>query len=177
MELKLFSNLTKSQFATDARYFADPKRAKLKERFYNWCVNCVARVIEFGDIKWANKASAAAELIGFGPTFRRCIVPNVPFRYDREAHMFDGAIQKGKRAALATLNADGVYAFEADIRRRLDEESKPKAKKEKTEADYLKAIDRAVANAIKHGVTVADAKKAASEAIAKVQPTAVAKAA
>jgi hypothetical protein len=177
MELKLFSNLTKSQFATDARYFADPARAKLKERFYNWAVNCVARVIEFGDIKWANKASAAAELIGFGPTFRRCFVPNIPFPYDREAHIFTGSIQPGKRNALATMNAEGILNFEADIRRRLDEESKPKAAKEKTAEDYIKAIERACLNALKHGVSAPEAKKALSEACAKMKLTAVDKAA
>jgi hypothetical protein len=177
MELKLFTQLDKAGFARDSKYFADPRRAQLKARFYNWAVNCVAKVIEYGDIKWANKASTAAELCGFGPTFRRCFVPNIPFPYDKDAHIFTGTIQPGKRNSLATLNDQGICAFEADIKRRLEEESTPKAKKEKTEADYIKAIERAILNAVKHGVSVQDAKKAASEAASKLAVTAVTKAA
>jgi hypothetical protein len=164
IKLKIFSNLTAKQFATDARYFASEKRAELVSRFQTWATNCAAKVIEYGDMKWANKASAAAELCGFGPTFRRVFVPNIPFAYDKAAHMFIAPIQSNKRNALAELNSDGILNFEADIARRLDEENKPKEKKE---ADYAKRLASAVSAAVKHGMPAADVKKLVSETLSK----------
>jgi hypothetical protein len=172
MDLKIFATLSAKQFATDARYFASEKRADLVNRFRTWATNCVAKVIEYGDIKWANKASAAAELCGFGPTFRRVYVPNVCFAYDKEAHLFTGTIQAGKRAALAELNEDGILNFEADIAKRLADEGKPKEKKE---VDYAKRLSSAVTAALKHGMSAADAKKLVSETISKTITTVAAK--
>lgn len=160
--LKLFATLNAKQFATDARYFASDKRAEIVTRFRTFAVNCVHKVFEHGDVKWANKASAAAELCGFGPTFRRCFVPNVPFKYDKEAKIFDGSIQQGKRNALAALNEDGVLKFEADIVRRLADEGQPREKKE---ADYEKRLINSVKAALKHGIMPQAVKKLVSETI------------
>jgi len=174
LKLKVFENLTVKQFATDARYFASAKRAELVNRFRTWATNCVVKVYEFGDVKWANKASAAAELCGYGPTFRRVYVPNIPFAYDKEGKLFVGTIQQGKRAALSELDENGVLRFEADIAKRLADEGKPKEKKE---PDYAKRLATAVAAALKHGMTPADAKKLVSETISKTVTTVAAKAA
>lgn len=164
MDLKIFANLTAKQFATDARFFASEKRALLVERFRTWATNCVAQVYEHGDIKWANKASSAAELCGFGATFRRCYVPNIPFAYDKAAHAFTGSIQSGKRAALSEFNENGILMFEADIAKRLADEGAPKEKKE---VDYAKRLASAVSAALKHGMPAADVKKLVSETLSK----------
>lgn len=168
LKLKMFDNLTAKQFATDARYFASEKRAQIVARFQTWATNCAAKVFEYGDIKWANKASNAAEMCGFGPTFRRCYVPNFPFAYDKAAHIFTGQIQSGKRAALSELDENGVLKFEADIAKRLADEGKPREKKE---PDYAKRLASAVTAAIKHGMTAVDAKKLVSETISKTITT------
>jgi len=165
IRLSIFANLSAKQFATDARYFASNERAKVVTRFRDFAANCVAKTYEHGDIKWANKAAAAAELCGFDPTFRRAYVPNVPFAYDREALIFTGTIQATKRGKLSELNENGVLMFEADIADRLANESKPKEQKE---PDYAKRLTSAVTAAIKHGMTAADAKKLVSEAISKL---------
>ena len=166
--LKLFSNLSKKQFATDAKYFASEKRAELVKRFYTFAVNCAQRCYEFGDIKWANKAANAAELCGYGPTFRRCVVPNIPFAYDKASHIFTGTIQSGKRAALSELDENGVLKFEADIAKRLADEGKPKEKKE---PDYAKRIASAVTAAVKHGMSPLDIRKLVSETVSKTITT------
>lgn len=168
LKLKIFSNLTAKQFATDARYFASEKRAELVARFQTWVTNCVAKVLEYGDIKWANKASAAAELCGFGATFRRCFVPNIPFAYDKAAHIFGGSIQANKRNTLLEVNEDGILNFEADIARRLAEENAPK---KKAEPDYAKRLASSVAAAVKHGMSAADVKKLVSETLSKTITT------
>lgn len=172
MELKIFANLSAKQFATDARFFASEKRAELVNRFRTWATNCVVKVYEYGDVKWANKAYQAAELCGFGPTFRRVYVPNIPFAHDKEAKMFTGSIQTGKRAALSELDENGVLRFEADIARRLADEGKPREKKE---PDYAKRLATAVAAALKHGMSPAEAKKLVSETISKTITTVEAK--
>lgn len=168
LKLKLFDNLTAKKFATDARYFASEKRAELVERFRTWATNCVVKVYEYGDIKWANKAYAAAEMCGYGPTFRRCYVPNICFAHDKDAKAFTGTIQQGKRAALSELNEDGVLMFEADIASRLANEGVPREKKE---PDYAKRLVSAVSAALKHGMTPVDAKKLVSETISKTITT------
>jgi hypothetical protein len=166
--LKLFNNLSKKQFLNDAKYFASEKRAELVTRFNTWAVNCVQRCYEYGDIKWANKAYVAAELCGYGPTFRRCFVPNIPFACDKEARLFVGQIQTGKRAALNQLDENGVLRFEADIAKRLADEGKPKEKKE---PDYAKRIASAVAAAVKHGMSPLDIRKLVSETVSKTITT------
>lgn len=168
--LTLFTQLTVKQFNTAVRFFASEKRAELVARFYDYCANVAQKVYETGDSKQANKMAAAAELCGFGPTFRRVVVPNVPFAYDKQAHLFIGKIQKGKRSALETLNADGIPNWEADMRSRLDEEGKPRDKKE---ADYAKRLDTALSNALKNGVSPA-AVRAATNAAIKAAPEIVA---
>ena len=147
--LTLFTQLNAKQFNTAVRFFASEKRAELVARFYDYCANVAQKVYETGDSKQANKMAAAAEMCGFGPTFRRVVVPNIPFAYDRETHLFIGKIQKGKRSALETLNADGVPNWEADMRDRLDNEGKSKDKKE---PDYVKRLSTALANALSHNV-------------------------
>lgn len=164
IRLSIFANLTAKQFATDAKYFASNERAKVVIRFRDFAANCVAKTYEHGDIKWANKAAAAAELCGFGPTFRRAYVPNVPFAYDCEALIFTGTIQATKRGNLSVLNENGVLKFEADIADRLANESKPKEQKER---DYAKGVTTAISAALKHGVPANDIRKLVSEAISK----------
>lgn len=147
--LTLFTQFDTKQFNTAVRFFASEKRAELVTRFYDYCANAAQLVYAHGDSKQANKMSIAAELCGFGPTFRRVVVPNVPFAYDKETHLFIGKIQKGKRSALETLNADGVPNWEADMRDRLDNEGKPRDKKE---PDYVKRLSTALTNALSHNV-------------------------
>lgn len=147
--LTLFTQLTAKQFNTAVRFFASEKRAELVTRFYDYCANSAQLVYVHGDSKQANKMSVAAEMCGFGPTFRRVVVPNIPFAYDKETHLFTGKIQKGKRSALETLNADGIPNWEADMRDRLDNEGKPKDKKE---PDYVKRLSTALTNALNHNV-------------------------
>ncbi len=160
--LKLFTQLSTKQFNTAVRFFASEKRAELVSRFYDYCANAAQIVFATGDIKQANKMYAAAELCGFGPTFRRCIAPNIPFAVDREAHLFVGKIQKGKRSTLETLNADGIPNWEADMRSRLDSEGQPREKKE---PDYVKRLNTALSNALGNGVTAQEVRAQTTAAI------------
>lgn len=160
--LKLFNQLDSKAFNTTVRYFASDKRAELVARFYDYCANAAQRVFETGDSKQANKMAVAAEICGFGPTFRRVVVPNIPFAYDKEAHLFIGKIQKGKRAALETLDAEGVPNWEADMRSRLDSEGQPREKKE---PDYVKRLNTALSNALGNGVTATEVRVMTNAAI------------
>lgn len=160
--LTLFAQLSDKQFNTAGRFFASDKRAELVARFYDYCANAAQRVYETGDNKHANKMAGAAELCGFGPTFRRVVVPNIPFAYDKESHLFVGKIQKGKRSTLETLDANGVPNWEADMRNRLDLEGQPKAKKE---PDYAKRLVNALSAALNHGITATEVRSATNAAI------------
>lgn len=160
--LKLFNQYDGKAFAKDVRFFASEKRAELVARFWDYCANAAQRTYETGDIKQANKMYVAAELCGYGPTFRRCIAPNIPFAVDREAHLFIGKIQKGKRSTLETLNADGVPNWEADMRSRLDSEGQPREKKE---PDYVKRLNTALSNALGNGVSAQEVRAQTNAAI------------
>lgn len=160
--LTLFAQLSDKQFATAGRFFVSDKRAELVARFYDYCANCAQRVFDTGDYKHANKMAGAAEICGFGPTFRRVVVPNIPFAYDMEAHLFVGKIQKGKRSTLETLDANGIPNWEADMRERLDSEGQPREKKE---PDYAKRLATALSNALKNGITAAEVRIVVNSAI------------
>ena len=162
IKLNLFNTFDNKAFNNVVKFFASEKRRELVAKFQDYCANVVARTYEHGDIKHANKLATAAELCGFGPTFRRVVVRNIPFKYDRDAKAFDGQIQKGKRAALSELDANGVPKWEADMRLRFDTEGQPKAKKEK---DYLKSLESALTAALKHGVSADVVRKASNTAI------------
>lgn len=164
MEMKLFATISPQQFAGIIRWFKN-NTAKAKLHLENASAYALAIVFDTGDVTKINQLAGVVEAFGFGPKFRRCVVPNVPFAYDKEGLLFTGKIQKGKRAALSEINPDGIPMWEADMRKRFDEEAQPKEKREKVAEDYLKAIDRAIAQAIKHDVAPAVAKKRAAEAI------------
>lgn len=166
--LTLFTQFNAQQFKSAVVFFASDKRAELVARFWDYCANVAQRTYDTGDIKQANKMAAAAELCGFGPTFRRVMVPNIPFAYDRETHIFTDKIQKGKRSTLATLNSDGVPYWEADMRSRLDNEGKPREKKAK---DYVKALSSALAAALSNNVEPSVVRTLTNAAIkAAIQP-------
>ena len=104
--LNLFNTFDTKAFNNAVKFFASDKRRELVIKFQDYCANVVARTYEFGDIKHANKLAAAAEICGYGPTFRRVVVRNIPFVYDKDAKVFTGQIQKGKRAALSEVIDD-----------------------------------------------------------------------
>lgn len=150
IKLNLFNTFDTKAFNNAVKFFASEKRRELVTKFQDYCANVMARTYEHGDIKHANKLAVAAELCGFGPTFRRVVVPNVPFAYDKDSKQFTGSIQKGKRAALSTLDADGYPTWESDMRIRFDSEG---TKKESKTPDYLKRFVSSTSAALKNGVT------------------------
>ncbi len=162
IKLNLFNTFDTKAFSNAVKFFASDKRRELVTKFQDYCANVVARTYEHGDVKHANKLAVAAEICGFGPTFRRVVVRNVPFSYDRDSKLFTGSIQKGKRSALTELDANGVPIWEADMRLRFDSEGQPKAKKE---ADYLKRMESAISAALKHGITPDVVRKSVNTAI------------
>jgi hypothetical protein len=175
IKLNLFNTFDSKAFNNAVKFFASDKRKELVIKFQDYCANVAARCYAYGDVKHANKLAYAAELCGFGPTFRRCVVPNIPFAYNKEAKLFDGKMQNGKFNKLSELNADGYPNWEADMRHRFDTENEPKAAKD---VDYGKRLASAVKAAVKHGMSAADIKKLVSEEISKsVTTVAVKKAA
>ena len=150
IKLNLFNTFDNKAFNNAVKFFASDKRRELVTKFQDYCANVLARTFEHGDVKHANKLAVASEICGFGPTFRRVVVRNVPFAYDKESKLFAGSIQKGKRAALSELNADGIPTWEADLRLRFDGEGSAKDKKA---PDYLKRYINALGAALKNGVT------------------------
>lgn len=162
IKLNLFKTLDAKAFNTAVKFFASEKRAELVARFRDYCANVAARCYEYGDVKHANKLACAAELCGYGASFRRCVVPNIPFAYDKQAKIFDGKKQIGKFNRLTELNAEGIPHWEADMKARFDGESTPKQTKPFVLDTRAAALVKA---ALKNGATVADIKKSVSEAI------------
>lgn len=173
IKLTLFNTFDSKTFNNAVKFFASDKRKELVTKFQDYCANVAARCYEYGDVKHANKLAYAAELCGFGPTFRRCVVPNIPFAYDKADKVFDGKIQQGKQSRLTELNAEGIPEWEANMRLRFDGENTPKEAKP---TDWTKRIHSTIAGALKSGMSPADIKKLVSEEISK-QITTVKKAA
>lgn len=163
MERKLFKTLSPQQFAGIIKWFKN-NTEKARLHLENAAAYAVGRLYETGDIKHINKLAPVVEAFGFGPAFRRCVVPFVCFPYDKEALLFTGSIQKGKRAALEELDENGIPKWEVGMRERFDNEGKPREKKE---PDYAKRLCSSVAAALNHGMQPADVKKLVSETISK----------
>lgn len=172
MELKLFANITAAQFAGHIRWLTGKTAKELKSRVFEAAGFAVARVYESGDVTAVNKLLAALDGLDLTPKARRCIIPFVPFAYDKEAGICHGKIQKGKRAALEELNEDGVPKWEAQMFARFEgekPENKPKQawKLETRMPGFLK-------KALKEGYTMAQIRaefnadmKALTEAVDK----------
>lgn len=127
MELKLFKNISNTTFAGHIRWLTGKTVQELKTRVFEAAGYAVARVYETGDVTAVNKLLTALEGLDLTPKARRCIIPFVPFAYDKEAGICHGKIQTGKRAALEELNADGIPKWEAEMFARFEGE-KPENK-------------------------------------------------
>lgn len=153
MELKLFTNISNTQFAGHIRWLSGKVVKELKTRIFEAAGFAVARVYETGDVTAVNKLLAAMAGLDLTPKAKRCIIPFVPFAYDAEAGICHGKIQTGKRAALEELDENGVPKWEAQMFARFEgekPENKPKqAWKLETRLPSL------LNKAIKEGYTVA----------------------
>ena len=125
-KITLFKELSIAQFASAVKWFkTNAEKAKL--HLENASAFAAGRLYATGDVKHINKLAPVVEAFGFGPKFRRCVVPFICFAYDKDSLQFTGSIQKGKRGTLETLNADGVPNWEAGMRQKFDEEREKKA--------------------------------------------------
>jgi hypothetical protein len=173
LKITLFTQLDTKQFASNVRFFASEKRAELVSRFWDYVANAMQRMFQHGDVKQVNKAAAAAELCGYGPSFRRVVPAIVPFKYDKEGKLFTGSIQSGKRNVLETLNENGVPNWEADLRTRIDGEGSSSSNAKAFNLDTRAAA--LVKAALKAGCTAQDIKKMVSEKISASIVTVAAK--
>jgi len=176
IKLTLFTQFDAKQFATNVRFFASEKRAELVSRFWDYVANCVQKCYQHGDIKQINKAAIAAELCGYGPSFRRAVPKIIPFKYSKDDRAFEGTIQSGKRNVLEELNENGIPNWEAQLRDNITAETTGKSKTAKP-FNLDSRLESIVKAATKEGFTPADIKKHLSEVLSKNAVTAVAKAA
>lgn len=105
--MKLFPQYDAKKFAAEVKFFGNAKRAELVERFWAFVANCIALCLEHGNSDHINKAAQAAEVCGYGPTFRRVITKVTPFKFDRKAMRFTGKIMAGKRKSLLEFAQPG----------------------------------------------------------------------
>lgn len=169
MERKLFNNIDAKKFNAIVKWFRTNKD-KARSHLMDSCAYAAGAVYASGDITHANKIADAVEAFGFGPMFRRCVVPLIPYKYNRKDLCFEGKIQKGKRARLEELNEDGIPYWEAMMFAKFNEESEPKQTKEKTHDDYIKSIAKAAKVGFQHGLTAEEIRNAVTAAILEAQP-------
>jgi hypothetical protein len=174
MELKLFANISNSQFAGHIKWLTGKTVAELKRRIFEAAGFAVARCYDTGDVTAVNKLLAALDGLDLTPKARRCIIPFVPFAYDKDAGICHGKIQKGKRAALEELNEDGVPKWEAEMFARFEGEKPENKPKQAWKLDTR--MEGTVKKALKEGYTVSQVR-AEFERIIKEQTVAVDKAA
>lgn len=166
MEMTLFKTITGQQFAGIVRWFKN-NTVKAAEHLQNASAFAVGRLYETGDVKWANKLATAIESFGFGPMFRRCVVPFVCFAYDIDSG-FHGKIQKGKRSTLEQLDANGVPKWESGMREKFDSEGQPREKKA---PDYIKRLSSALTAALSNNVEPSIVRQLTNAAIkAAIRP-------
>jgi hypothetical protein len=166
MELKLFKNISNSQFAGHIRWLSGKVVKELKTRTQEAAGFAVGRVYETGDVTAVNKLLTAMAGLDLTPKAKRCIIPFVPFKYDAEAGICHGKIQTGKRAALEELNADGIPKWEAEMFARFEgekpENKEPPAFKLETRLPNL------LKKAVENGYTAADIRKLFNAEMKKV---------
>lgn len=165
--MKLFTLLDAKAFARDVAYFASAKRAEMVERFWNYVANCVAKALESGDQSHLNKAASAAEMCGYGPTFRRVVPAVAPFKFDKKAMQFTGKIRKGKRELLQEYDR-GVQAWERILKAGLDGKTSSKPAAEFNLDAVGKRAKTLARSAFEAGLNRQECRKAISEAFAAV---------
>lgn len=161
---KTLGTITAEAFGKAVGYFK--KAAKtIKTHFDNGVIYAVGMVFETGDYAHVNKLLPALQLAGLEPKFRRTVVVHgiVPFKYDKEACLYTGKIQKGKRAALEMLNEDGVPQWEVVLKAALEGELP-----ENKDAPAFKLETRLpnlIKKAYENGYNTQDIRKLVNEAI------------
>lgn len=161
---KSLGNIAAATFNKAVGYFKRSAKT-ITAHFENGVIYGVAAVFETGDYAHINKLLPALQLAGLEPKFRRTVVTHgvVPFKYDREACLFTGKIQKGKRAALEMVNTDGIPQWEVVLRAALDGELP-----ENKDAPAFKLETRLpnlIKKAFENGYAVQDIRKIVNEAI------------
>lgn len=166
---KTLGNVTSAAFGKAVGYFKRSAKT-INQHFENGVIYAVGAVFATGDYTHINKLLPALALAGLEPKFRRTVVRHniVPFKYDAEACLFTGKIQKGKRAALEMLNTDEVPQWEVVLRAALDGEL-PENKAEAT-FKLETRLPNLIRKAVENGYTVQQIRALVNDTLKDVAP-------
>lgn len=150
---KLFGSITTEMFTASCRYLKSVSN-RVKAEFETAVIYGTAMVLEHGDVTHLNKILPTLELAGLEPKFVRCVVPVIPFKYDRDTYQFAGTINAEKRRSMQAVDDDGIPKWENIVRALLNGEkpenkTAPAWKLETRMPGFLKS-------ALKHGYTLAE---------------------
>lgn len=150
---RLFGTITQEMFTASCKYLKSVSK-RIKTEFETTVIYGTAMVLEHGDVTHLNKILPTLELAGLEPKFVRCVVPVIPFKYDRDTFQFNGTINAEKRKNMQVVDKEGVPKWENIMRALLNGEkpenkTAPAWKLETRMPGFLKT-------ALKNGYTLAE---------------------